>query len=123
MIVFIWSLYMRVLTRCGGALLLSSLLLTAQTAPAPIPAASERKLLDQYCVTCHNQLLKTAGLTLDKLDPANVAAQPESWEKVVRKLRAGMMPPSGLPRPAAADYAALTISLENDLDRVAAAKP
>jgi len=123
MIVFIWSLYMRVLTRCGGILLLSSLLSSAQTAPAPIPAAAERKLLDQYCVTCHNQRLKTAGLTLDKLDPSNVAAQPESWEKVVRKLRAGMMPPSGLPRPAAADYAALTVSLENDLDRAAAAKP
>ncbi len=114
---------MRVLTRCGGILLLSSLLMSAQPAPAPIPAASERKLLDQYCVTCHNQRLKTANLTLDKLDPSNVAAQPESWEKVVRKLRAGMMPPSGLPRPAAADYAALTISLENDLDRAAAAKP
>ena len=85
---------MRVSIRCGGVLLLSSLLISAQTAPAPLPAASERKLLDQYCVTCHNQRLKTANLTLDKLDPANVAAQPESWEKVVRKLRAGMMPPS-----------------------------
>ncbi len=114
---------MRVLARCGGILLLSSLFISAQTAPAPLPAASERKLLDQYCVTCHNQRLKTAGLTLDKLDPSNVAAQPESWEKVVRKLRAGMMPPSGMPRPAAADYAALTVSLENDLDRAAAAKP
>ena len=123
MIVFIWSLYMRVLARSGGILLLSSLFCSAQTAPAPLPAASERKLLDQYCVTCHNQRLKTAGLTLDKLDPSNVAAQPESWEKVVRKLRAGMMPPSGLPRPAAADYVALTVSLENDLDRAAAAKP
>jgi Protein of unknown function (DUF1592)/Protein of unknown function (DUF1588)/Protein of unknown function (DUF1585)/Protein of unknown function (DUF1587)/Protein of unknown function (DUF1595)/Planctomycete cytochrome C len=123
MVVFFWSLFMRVLARCGGVLVLSSLLVSAQTAPAPIPAASERKLLDQYCVTCHNQRLKTAGLTLDQLDPSNVAAHPEAWEKVVRKLRAGMMPPSGLPRPAAADYAALTISLENDLDRAAAAKP
>ena len=123
MIVFIWSLYMRVLARCGGILLLSSFFAAAQTAPAPLPTAAERKLLDQYCVTCHNQRLKTANLTLDKLDPANVAAQPEAWEKVVRKLRAGMMPPSGLPRPAAADYAALTVSLENELDRAAAAKP
>ncbi len=114
---------MRVLARYSGMLLLSSLVGSAQNAPAPLPAASERKLLDQYCVSCHNQRLKTAGLTLDKLDPSNVAAQPESWEKVVRKLRAGMMPPSGLPRPAAADYAALTVSLENDLDRAAAAKP
>ena len=92
---------MRVLDRCGGILVFASLFISAQTTPAPLPAASERKLLDQYCVTCHNQRLKTAGLTLDKLDPSNVAAHPESWEKVVRKLRAGMMPPAGLPRPAA----------------------
>jgi len=114
---------MRVLARCGGILLFSAFLVSAQTSPAPFSAASERKLLDQYCVTCHNQRLKTAGLTLDKLDPSNVSEHPEAWEKVVRKLRAGMMPPSGMPRPPAADYTALTVSLENDLDRAAAAKP
>jgi cytochrome c551/c552 len=123
MIAFIWSFLMHVLARRGGVLVLSALMAVAQTGPASSSAASQRKLLDQYCVTCHNQRLKTAGLTLDKLDSANVGEQPEAWEKVVRKLRTGMMPPSGLPRPAAADYAALTVSLENDLDRAAAAKP
>ncbi len=58
-----------------------------------------RALVDQYCVTCHNEKLKTAGLLLDKADPANVSLDPETWEKVVRKLRAGAMPPLGMPRP------------------------
>jgi cytochrome c551/c552 len=86
-------------------------------------AQSPRALLDQYCVNCHNQKVKTAGLALDALDPAHVARDTEAWEKVVRKLRAGMMPPQGLPRPNAASYEALTVSLETELDRAAAAKP
>src|SRR3984957_9158617 len=87
------------------------------------PPAAQRAVLDQYCVTCHNQKLKTAGLLLDKMDLAHVGDQAEAWEKVVRKLRAGMMPPQGLPRPAPAAYEALTVTLENELDRAAAAKP
>src|SRR3954469_12621005 len=85
--------------------------------------APQRAILDQYCVTCHNQKLKTGGLTLDNLDPARPADHAETWEKVVRKLRAGMMPPLGAPRPAPAAYEALTTALENELDRAAAAKP
>src|SRR6185437_777320 len=72
------------------------------TGPPPAPVmspASQRALLDKYCVTCHNQKLKTAGLTLDKLDVAHVADGAESWEKVVRKLHGGTMPPLGMPRP------------------------
>ena len=83
----------------------------------------QRAVLDQYCVVCHNQKLKTAGLMLDKLDLAQVGDHAEQWEKVVRKLRAGMMPPSGMPRPNAATYEALTVALENELDRAAAANP
>jgi len=86
-------------------------------------AQAARALLDQYCVTCHNQKLKTGNLMLDKLDPAHVAADPEAWEKVVRKLRAGMMPPQGMARPDAPSYEALTVALENALDQSAAAKP
>src|SRR5439155_8369904 len=67
--------------------------------------------------------LKPAGLTLDKMEPSRVAADSEAWEKVVRKLRAGMMPPQGLPRPNAAAYDALMAALETELDRAAAAKP
>jgi hypothetical protein len=84
---------------------------------------SQRVVLDKYCVTCHNQKLKTAGLTLDTLDLSHVADNAEPWEKVVRKLRAGMMPPAGLPRPNAADYEALTVALENELDRGAVLHP
>src|SRR5438874_1701971 len=82
-----------------------------------------RAVLDQYCVTCHNQKLKTAGLSLDKMDPARVSADAEAWEKVVRKLRAGMMPPQGMPRPDPAAYEALTTALETELDRAAAVRP
>jgi hypothetical protein len=87
------------------------------------PLLSQRAVLDQYCVTCHNQKLKTAGLMLDKLDLARVGEHTEEWEKVVRKLRAGMMPPSGLPRPTAAAYESLTVALEIELDRLALANP
>src|SRR5580658_5771476 len=91
----------------------------AATAPAVVAtsAVSERALLDQYCVVCHNQRLKTGGLTLDQLDVSRVHDHPEIWEKVVRKLRAGMMPPSGMPRPAAPVMDSMITFMEKELDR------
>src|SRR5579862_5236982 len=86
-------------------------------------ASTNRKALDQYCVTCHNQRLKTGGLALDTLDAANVPAGAEVWEKVVRKLRAGAMPPVGMPRPDQATYHSLIAWLETELDHAAAAHP
>jgi len=103
----------------GGIVICAGLALGQNPAPNPAP----RPLIDQYCVTCHNQRAKTAGLMLDKMDPAHVAQDREAWEKVVRKLRAGMMPPQGMPRPNDATYEALTVALENELDRAAAQKP
>jgi hypothetical protein len=91
----------------------------------PLNAASERALLDQYCVVCHSQNAKKAGLeaaqhiTLDNLDLAHVGEQAESWERVVRKTRAGMMPPAGMRRPDAAVFEAMISWLENELDRAA----
>src|SRR5437016_14594417 len=85
--------------------------------PSGPAATTARASIDQYCVPCHNQRLKTAGLMLDKLDSTEVRKDAEVWEKVVRKLRAGMMPPSGLPRPTPAIYEALITSIENELDR------
>jgi cytochrome c551/c552 len=64
-----------------------------QTAPAaPSPSAA---LLTQYCITCHNGRLKTAGLALDAVSMDHVAGDAATWEKAVVKIRSGMMPPSG----------------------------
>ena len=104
-----------------------------QTAEAAVPdVAAHRALLDRYCVTCHNQdtvdgrgraasplvgQLRAAGLTLDTLDLADVGGHAGAWEKVVRKLRGGVMPPAGRPRPAAAALEAFLTWLEGELDR------
>src|SRR5689334_7581877 len=66
---------------------------------ASASASAQRALLDRYCVTCHNEKLKTAGLMLDQMDVSNVAENAAVWEKVVRKLRGRAMPPAGAPRP------------------------
>lgn len=62
-------------------------------------ATTPRAVLDAYCVTCHNERLRTANLTLDTLDPARAGDAAATWEKVVRKMRTGTMPPVGRPRP------------------------
>ena len=93
----------------------------AQTA-APSPSA-DRVLLDKYCVTCHSDRAKTGGLTLEKLDLANISANAETWEKVIRKLSVGAMPPSGMPKPSPADVGAFVSSLETSLDKAYAANP
>ena len=87
------------------------------------PDANARALLDTYCVTCHNQKLRTAGLALDSEDAARPGANPELWEQVIAKLRSGSMPPPGMPRPDAATYHAAASSLENEIDRAWAANP
>jgi mono/diheme cytochrome c family protein len=99
--------------------------LAAQTplaSHATSDALSQRALLDKYCVTCHSERLKTANLSLQGLDLAKVADHAEVWEKVIRKMRAGVMPPPGVPRPALAEYEGLRDFLETEVDRVAATK-
>ena len=85
--------------------------------------ASTQAVLNTYCITCHNERAKTGGLALDKLDVQHVGENAETWEKVVRKLRSGMMPPSGARRPDRATLDGFTVSLEAALDRASAAKP
>jgi cytochrome c551/c552 len=85
--------------------------------------AQEQAVLNQYCITCHNEKLKTAGLMLDKLDYAHPGPNAEIWEKVVRKVRAGMMPPGGAPRPDRATMDAFASKLEVALDHAEAANP
>ena len=94
-----------------------------QSPVASAAPAGPRPVLNRYCVSCHNDKLRTAGLALDTIDAANVAAGAETWEKVVRKLRSRAMPPAGSPRPDEATYDTVAAQLERDLDRAAAAKP
>jgi mono/diheme cytochrome c family protein len=100
-------------------LAVASLTLFAQ-AQRPATAAA---VIQQYCTTCHNDRLKTAGLVLDPADVSRVSAKPELWEKVVRKLRSFSMPPASSPRPDKATYDSTATFLETELDRAAAAKP
>ena len=81
-----------------------------------------RALVNTYCLSCHNDSLKTAGLALDTISAQSLDENAEVWEKVVLKLRHRYMPPLGLPRPDEAGYAAALSSLETSLDRAAAAE-
>ena len=85
--------------------------------------AARRALLDRYCVTCHNEQRRTGNLVLDGADVAHVPAGAEVWEKVVAKLRAGVMPPAGRPRPEQATLASFITGLETELDAAAVANP
>ena len=98
----------------------------AQQRPAEVSTSArspQRTFLDRYCVRCHNERLRTAGLTLDSADVSQVGAGAEVWEKVVRKLRAGIMPPVGVPQPEKATRDGFVTWLEAGLDRAAAAAP
>ena len=88
--------------------------------PYPI---DDGRVFRTYCITCHNKRLRTAGLELDALDLSDVRKNPELWEKVARKLRAGAMPPAGRPRPTSEVVGAFVSSIEAQLDRAAAAHP
>ena len=85
--------------------------------------AQTRPLVTQYCVGCHSQKAKMAGISLEGLDPSKPGENAAVWEKVLRKVNAGQMPPAGLPHPTTAATAAFTKSLGEDLDRAAAANP
>ena len=112
-----------------------SLLLAAESVHQSV-SASNRALLDQYCVICHNQAvvnslatsneglqttqLRNLGLTLDTEDVSDLAANPKVWEKVIKKLRVGVMPPPNYPRPDKVRYDGFRTWLENELDSIAA---
>ena len=100
--------------------------------PSPTPSATQRArppqpphgaLINQYCVTCHNQRAKTGGLALDALSLSNIPAGAETWEKVIRKVRGGQMPPAGMPRPTQAALDGLVAHLETSIDKAALASP
>jgi mono/diheme cytochrome c family protein len=85
--------------------------------------ATQQAVIGKYCVTCHSAKLRTGGLSLQDADLNNVPAAAETWEKVIRKLRTGSMPPQGLPRPDSATVNGLASFLETSLDRAAEVKP
>ncbi len=95
----------------------------AQPAPALKTPAAPRAVFDTYCIRCHNQRLRTGGLALDSLDVTKPHVNSDVWERVIAKLRAGSMPPPGLPRPDAATYQTVASRLEADIDRAWAADP
>src|SRR5262245_51200757 len=110
--------------RMGCALsVLAASVAAVRSQSALSSSQQHRALLDRYCVTCHNDRLKTANLSLQGLDLTKVAERADVWEKVIRKLRAGVMPPPDLPRPPLAEYEGLRDFLEDEIDRAAAAKP
>jgi len=80
-----------------------------------------RALFDRYCVACHNDRIRRGDLSLDNVDLAHPAAPAATLEKVIRKLRAGLMPPARRPRPDEATVAAFVEGLEREIDRAAAA--
>lgn len=96
---------------------------SAATTAKPPVAQDLRALLDTYCVTCHNQRLKTAGLTLDTVDAGSPHTNPEVFEKVIARLRAGSMPPTGRARPDEATAQSIVAWIESDIDRAWAASP
>jgi hypothetical protein len=102
-----------------AALVVCGTTLGAQ-APAPAPDAA---FLTQYCVTCHNDRVKAGTLSLASLDVNAVDRHADVWEKVVRKLRTGMMPPDGVPKPTDMARASFATQLEASLDRAAARRP
>jgi hypothetical protein len=91
--------------------------------PAVLPVTPNQALINRYCVTCHNQKLRTAKLALDVLDLTHPEKDALTWERAIRKLRGGMMPPPGAARPALEAVSALATYLEDLLDKASAANP
>jgi hypothetical protein len=94
-----------------------------QESATPASVASERALVDKYCVVCHNDKLKTGGISLQSADMSNIPAGAETWEKVIHKLSLGAMPPQGMPRPDQASIDHLVSWLSASIDHAAATKP
>jgi len=109
----------------GSAQALARSAQTASSGQAQIGAAAQahQAVLSKYCFTCHNEKLKSGGLALSTLDLTRLSQDLESWEKVVRKVRTGAMPPAGRPRPDKAVAESLVTWVETELDRAAFEHP
>ena len=126
----------------GTACFIAAVALNAQDRPSSIgdrpsstgerPASTDdgrwtmddgRSVVQKYCVSCHNEKVKSGGLTLSTLDLARAAEHADVWEQVIRKVRTGAMPPAGRPRPDKATTGSFVGYLETELDRAAFAQP
>ena len=96
-----------------GVLIVSEATVYGQSARSASSLSTYRALIDQYCVLCHDEVVQSGGLTLTQLDLARIDQNAAEWEKVVRQLRAGMMPPAGMPRPDAAETHVFVSALGN----------
>jgi mono/diheme cytochrome c family protein len=144
-----WELMMNKKVLTVGSTLFFTLILFGQTTPTPRPqgpstaqaaprspqaaaqgtppatsnsSATQQALVNQYCVTCHNDRTRKANLSLKTVNMTVAGDHPEIWEKVIRKLRAGMMPPAGVRRPPLDQYEGLRDWLESEIDRKAFGK-
>jgi len=118
---------LRTLTACAclawlGAVCIEGSQSSGQLKLAPTTTNPARELVSKYCVTCHNERLKTASLLLDTAAD-QIANDADTWEKVVVQLRGRSMPPANMPRPDNATYDSVATWLETELDRAAAARP
>jgi hypothetical protein len=95
----------------------------AQAVVGPPISSPERAFVTHYCSGCHNDKLRSGGMTLTRLDVAHPDRNPELAEKVIRKLQAGMMPPAGMPRPDAAAVKGFLAAMTGEIDRYAAFHP
>jgi hypothetical protein len=95
----------------------------AQDTVAAPPSAAHSTVVRTYCATCHSDRTRSGGLTLEHADFTDIPKSAETWEKVIRKVRAGMMPPPGMPRPPGGQLDAMAGFLETSLDRAAVTRP
>ena len=110
----------------GGPALAAGPAQEAAAAAGSSEIAAHEALLGRYCITCHNERIASRGtvpIVLRTADLADVPGNADVWEKVIRKLRTGSMPPAGRPRPAADAGAAFASWLETAIDRAASAQP
>jgi hypothetical protein len=128
------SMAVRLVTVVGVLMWIGSVATTGSHAAGPQQAARDvaaraqpsstvSAMVTQYCAGCHNERARTGGLALTSLDLANIPDDAEVWEKVIRKVRTGLMPPVGVPHPDAATRSAFVASLSTVLDRAAEARP
>ncbi|HEX5111022.1 MAG TPA: c-type cytochrome domain-containing protein, partial [Vicinamibacterales bacterium] len=89
----------------------------ARAVPRPATPQDAKSTIDRYCATCHNQRLRAGNLDFASLDVTTAGRDPQTWEKVIRKVRTGMMPPSGAPRPERATLDGFAASIETMIDR------